>query len=619
MKTIILGVLLSLFGFISLGQELSDKLYHQLFDEIASRNPPKNISQKLDSLMGIETMSTFDSARVYNLKGVYHDLIQESDLAVASLQKAIVLFEGSYKWKTKVQLNLSTAYTSSHQFTKATTMLMEVAKSAKENDDLNLHTKVKEYFANLYFNQGDIKRALNELEQVALSYEELKDTITLSRLYNNLAVLYKKNEAYSKAIEYNVKSLNLSKAMKDSHAVSQSYNNIGLNYERLFYKTDSVPYMQQSIAFFKEAIKIKRQFPEAWNTALYNLIRVYRLIGEYDKANQYSLELSESKRGAYKEVEQMLRDKMLFALNRGHSIEAFHCLFKLDSIQKIIRDLQTHDFEQMLKNQSDLFESKRSEKEKALALTEEHNLRLIVENKHNRLQIIFLSILVIILMGLFGFVFYHKSIIHKNEQEKKDLKLTILRSQMNPHFIFNVLTAIQNSLLDDDPLKTAGYIARFSNLVRKNFDFTDKESIPLNDDIDALVNYIETQKIRFGSKFDYQIEIDQSIIKDEVYIPPMLMQPLVENAIEHGLKKCKHKGQLEVKVQQKGRQLFFCVTDNGVGYAPKPTDGKKHALDVLRARLHLLGYGDEKTFVIQRKGVDGGTEVKFSLTLKKDV
>jgi tetratricopeptide (TPR) repeat protein len=619
MKAIILCVLFSLCGFVTIGQELSDQLYHQLFDDITSRNPSKDICQKLDSLLNIETMSTFNRARVYNLKGVYYDLTHQRDLAVVSLQKAIVLLEGNYKWRTKVQLNLSAAYTDNHQFTKATYILMEVGKTANENSDVVLQTKVKEYFANLYFKQGDIKKALNELEDVALSYEELKDTTTLSRLYNNLAVLYKNNEAFVKAIEYNVKSLNLSKAMKDSLAVSQSYNNIGLNYEQLFYKTDSAPYLNESIEFFKEAIKIKRQFPEAWNSALSNLIRVYRIIGEYDKANQYSLELSESKRGNYKEIEQMLRDKMLFSLTQGNSLEAYRCMFKLDSIQNIIRDLQTHDFEQMLKNQSDLFESKKREKEKALALTEEHNLRLMAENKHNRLQIVFLLLLVILLLGLFLFVIYHKSIIHKNEQEKKDLKLTILRSQMNPHFIFNVLTAIQNSLLDDDPLKTAGYIARFANLVRKNFDFTDKESIPLNEDVDALVNYIETQKIRFGNKFDYQIDVDNSIIKDEIYVPPMLMQPLVENAIEHGLKKCKHKGHLQVKVEQKGRQLSFCVIDNGVGYDPKPRDEKKHALDVLRARLNLLGYGDEKTFTIQRVGADGGTEVKFSLTLKKDV
>ncbi|MDC1106120.1 histidine kinase [Prolixibacteraceae bacterium] len=619
MKTRILIILLSLNTLALFGQSLSNELYHQLFDEISSRNPPTYISQKLDSLLNMETMSTFDRARIYNLKGVYHDLIHERTLAITSLQKAIVLFEENNKWKTKVQLNLSAAYTESHQFTKATSILMELGKTAKENRDVSLQAKVKEYFANLYFKQGDINKALNELEEVALTYEALKDTVILSRLYNNLGVLYKNNEAYSKAIEYNVKSLNLSKAMKDTLAVSQSYNNIGLNYERLFYKTDSVPYMQQSIAFFKEAIKLKRQFPVAWNTALHNLIRVYRLIGEYDKANQYSLELSESKRGDYKEEEQMYRSKMLFALNRGNSREAFYCLFKLDSIQKIIRDLQTHDFEQMLQNQSDLFESKKSEKEKALALTEEHNLRLMVENKHNRLQIIFLSILVIILMGLFGFVYYHKNLIHKNEQEKKDLKLTILRSQMNPHFIFNVLTAIQNSLLDDDPLKTAGYIARFSNLVRKNFDFTDKESISLDDDLGALTNYIETQKIRFGNKFDYHVEVESNIQLKDVHVPPMMLQPLVENAIEHGLKKCKHKGYLHVQVQQAGRQLFFIVTDNGVGYISKHGDGKQHALDVLKARLTLLGYGDEKTFVIRRVSRDGGTEVKFTLTLKKDV
>ncbi|QZE15190.1 histidine kinase [Halosquirtibacter laminarini] len=619
MKRVLLVLLFCLKCFVGSSHGFSDEMYHRIFHEISSNNPQESSFKQLDSLLLTSSLNNFDRARIYNLKGLYHDLLHEPKVAVDQFNRSLKLLGDNDSWRCKVALNLSVTYVADHQFTKAATFLMQVEKRAEEMQDIALQTKVKEYYANLYFRQGDIKKALSQLERVVHSYESMKDTVKMSRLYNNLAVLYRNNSFYQQAIKFNMKSLELSSTKGDRLSVSQSYNNIGLNYEDLYYESNNMDYLQQAVDFYKEATKIKRAFPKVWNSALSNLIRVCRLMEDYEDSDRYFEELSESKRGSYMEVERVLREKMLFDLNCGHSIDAYRSLFRLDSIQRLIRDQQTADFEQMLKNQRDLFVSKKKEKEKALALTKEHNLRLMAENRHNRLKILFLLILIVLLVGGLLFVHYHKSIMHKKEQEKKDLKLTILRSQMNPHFIFNVLTAIQNSLLDDDPLRSAGYIARFSNLIRKNFDFTDKESISLSDDLDALVNYIETQKIRFGDLFDYHIHVGDEVKSDSVMVPPMLLQPLVENAIEHGLKKRKEKGLLRVEVDKKGSKLLFVVVDNGIGYRPSSSDGKKHALDVLKSRLTLPGYGDEKSFYIGLGEAGIGTEIRFLLTLNSDV
>lgn len=112
----------------------------------------------------------------------------------------------------------------------------------------------------------------------------------------------------------------------------------------------------------------------------------------------------------------------------------------------------------------------------------------------------------------------------------------LLRAQMNPHFIFNALAAIQNITLEGDPLKSSQHIAKFAKLIRQNFDYVRKDKISLDKEISMITNYIETQRLRFNNVFNYQIDISGVDDSTKVFIPPMLLQPFVENAIEYGVK-----------------------------------------------------------------------------------
>ncbi len=141
----------------------------------------------------------------------------------------------------------------------------------------------------------------------------------------------------------------------------------------------------------------------------------------------------------------------------------------------------------------------------------------------------------------------------------------LLRSQMNPHFIFNTLASIQTFILTEDPETASRYLAKFSKLVRNILDNSVDEYVTLDREINTIENYLELQKIRYPGKFDYYIRVDERIVKEEVFIPPMLCQPFLENALEHGIKHRQDQGRIDVDLELREKNLVISITDDGIG------------------------------------------------------
>ncbi len=619
---LLFGLIFCLMPVLGLGQNLTDKTYEELHEAIEG-TADKIVGVYIDSLLCNNEMTTFDVGRLNFLKAKLCQIGMEYDKAVIMYRESIKLFKktNNYEWEVKARLNLSVLYCNQNFFTKAATELYTSQEIVDKTNNTKQKAVVSEFFANMYYRQGDKNQALNYLERAVMEYEAGNDTVVLSRLYNNLAVLYKNKKQFKKAIGYNKKSLALSEYLNDQLAISESYNNIATNYENLYNQTDSIIFLELAISFYEASAKLKRNYPEEWNTALENLARLESKVGQYNIVTKYHDEVLSS---GYQKIhlssqEMMFRRWLSDALRIGHLNRAKQYLTSLDSVQVLLRGVQKKDFQQMLQNQEELFEIRRRTSEHELMLKEEQNTRMLAERAHDRIKVMLIGVLVLVLFALLLFVQYHKNLRYKNEKEKNRLKHKILRSQMNPHFIFNVLTAIQNSILDESPLKSAEYISNFSRLIRQNFDFTNLDTISLYDDLDALVNYMETQKIRYSNKFTYAIHVDDTLDKNEIQIPPMLLQPIVENAIEHGLRRKKEGGKLDIYITPVEKGIRFVVTDNGSGYFPKNEDGKEHSLDVLKARLAISGYGDEQTFIATNLDNTAGTKVEFSITLKSDV
>jgi ligand-binding sensor domain-containing protein/putative methionine-R-sulfoxide reductase with GAF domain len=154
-------------------------------------------------------------------------------------------------------------------------------------------------------------------------------------------------------------------------------------------------------------------------------------------------------------------------------------------------------------------------------------------------------------------------------------KLEALRSQMNPHFIFNCLNSIDNLIQNDEKEKATLYLSKFAKLIRSILETSKNNVVPCWKDMETLKLYIELEELRCDKKFAYQINIADEIMNGDYKVPPLVIQPFVENAIHHGLlNKIDTDKKLMIKVAVCNHHIYYCIEDNGVGRA-KAGDYKK--------------------------------------------
>jgi sensor histidine kinase YesM len=151
------------------------------------------------------------------------------------------------------------------------------------------------------------------------------------------------------------------------------------------------------------------------------------------------------------------------------------------------------------------------------------------------------------------------------EKEMVELEARALRAQMNPHFVFNCMNSIKSLIQDGQPDKAVQYLTTFSKLIRNLFSQSDKNEITLYDEIETCRHYLQLEAMRFDAGFVYSIEIDEHIDLKSVFIPALIIQPFIENAIWHGLVPRGGGGELIIKVQLKGRNIDIVIDDNGIG------------------------------------------------------
>ena len=160
--------------------------------------------------------------------------------------------------------------------------------------------------------------------------------------------------------------------------------------------------------------------------------------------------------------------------------------------------------------------------------------------------------------------------------QMSELKLTALQSQMNPHFIFNSLNSIQNYILKQDREAAARYLTKFSRLMRRILDHSFNNLTPLHEIIETLKMYMELEAFRFNNEFSWEVRVDNDDSINDVKLPPLLLQPYVENAIIHGLMQKEGDKKILINIYKENNELHCIIDDNGIGRGNKLTDTKGH-------------------------------------------
>lgn len=257
-----------------------------------------------------------------------------------------------------------------------------------------------------------------------------------------------------------------------------------------------------------------------------------------------------------------------------------------------------------------------AEKEKEInRLDNENKLKSL---KLQRAQILITSIVItVLLLSLLVFVLYRRKEL-KTQKQQAELKQKLLRSQMNPHFMFNTLNAINQYIQTNKGNEASDYLAQYSKLMRQILENSAVEFVSLESEIDFLKNYLGMQQLRFGKSFNYQIIINENINPEMFEIPPMIAQPFIENAIEHGVRGISN-GFISIQFSFEKNILTLEVTDNGKGFQSENQQikHKSFAIDITRERLNITGNNSEKLKIMSPNPLNGlGTLVSIEVPFK---
>ncbi|HMF73140.1 MAG TPA: histidine kinase, partial [Flavitalea sp.] len=196
-----------------------------------------------------------------------------------------------------------------------------------------------------------------------------------------------------------------------------------------------------------------------------------------------------------------------------------------------------------------------------------------------------------------------QAILMDTQQKMADVEMQALRAQMNPHFIFNCLNSINRYIVKSDQATASLYLTRFAKLIRLILDNSNSKNVILSNELEALKLYIEMEALRFDKKFTYSIVIDEEVQADTIEVPPLIIQPYVENAIWHGLLHKETEGYLLIYISRLSENMIQCVIeDNGIGRdkakelkSKSATTRKSLGMKLTESRLSLLNKYAELT------------------------
>ncbi|MFK7971177.1 MAG: histidine kinase [Bacteroidia bacterium] len=488
------------------------------------------------------------------------------------------------------------------------------------------------------------------LEAIAVA-EANKKAIGLPQACGNLAILFgNMNETekamiyFQKAISLNTKSKNKVGAITNMYSLSEMFLNEDL--------PDSAQLYAERVLQESKAIKYKLGIIRG-HKSLGNIFAKTHKTAQAKFHADWVLEHAEM--GAEKRVDRLSAFRILALSNaqsgrRSAAYEAIDsALFILNAIQMPLYNASTYenlcdayealgDYQKALVlhrkfytiqdslrgaetrkralSMLELYETEKKERE-ILGLSLKTEKQASKLKRRNQLLWFLGGITLLTILAMY-LIFRQRAF--KAREKALEAEQRLLRIQMNPHFLFNALSSIQNYLFDKDDIKKAlHYMARFSQLMRQVLEYGRETFISLEDEIDTLENYLSLQQLRYDQAFDYEIEIDPSLNSWEIRVPPLMAQPFVENAIEHGKVHEVENGKIWIRFLKDKDQIRLVVEDNGQGRAKSKVINvdKKHkslATSITKDRLAVLGDLTKRKFAFNIIDLPNrGTKVEFEL------
>lgn len=490
---------------------------------------------------------------------------------------------------------------------------------AEEFEDHDLIADVLTNIANVEIDLGELSSAKKNLEKALQIQEDLEDLDGIGRSLNTLGYIYRTEGNNDKALDYYSRALDKRLAAGNERGAAACFNNIAYIYR-------SEENYEKAIENYQRAAQIyeDHQVDHELAVLMGNLANCYLEIGELQLALKHGQKghALAKQQGSTKDI--LYLSEVLYKINKaiGKPQQALQYYEEFVVLQDSITN-EKH-YKELINQQ---LQYEYAEKEKVLALEKEQEIALkelehsnnlrIKEEENFRLYLI-VGVVSILLVTVLIFVLLLLKQRNTIERQSKALELVALRTQMNPHFLFNSLNSIKLFILENEIEISARYLSKFSKLVRLVLENSNKNLISLEEEIEATAYYLELEQIRFKGKFSFEIINETDGLTE---LPPLVLQPYIENAIWHGIMPLNGEGKISIFAHETDEGICLQIQDNGIGRkksAELKKESKKQSMGMeitqqrIQSLYEILGVQPKIEIIDNYEGdVAKGTTVKI--------
>ncbi len=476
---------------------------------------------------------------------------------------------------------------------------------------------------------------------------KVQEQYLVARMCTIIASLYANRKQEQKGLDYQKRAVAAAMLSGDTNTIADSYTRLVTSYGRVYDDTENEIYVDSAEAVGATAIVYAKI---AGNKSL--IMRNYLSVEKFAMVRKQF-----SKALLYSDTLQSLIDdktslqiRVSFFIDRGVMLTGLknydEAIVNLNKAFELSKQTKNVYQERMMNDR--LYEVYKAKDDSKNALAYLERFRVLndslidkensdaineFEVKYNKLQDqqtiknlaqqkqTYLLLSLAGLLGVIAIAFFLRQQSLKHKKNILETEQRLNRARMNPHFFFNALTALQKfALKENSGQAMASNLSKFSNIMRETLESTYKEYVTIEQEMEFLNEYLEVQKIRFPQTFSYEVSAAKELEIDELLIPAMIIQPFVENSIEHGFAGVDYPGSVSVFFKQESKDLLISITDNGKGLLTKAKENNEHisrASQIIKDRIYLLNIKlkTKAGFSIDNDASGKGVAVKINLPL----
>lgn len=559
----------------------------------------------------------------YQIKGLNNSAYsyqQKSDLnkAIAFFEKAIALCQQSrdtLQWANTLE-SLSTLYGSTGltNYPRSIELLLKAAKLKENAEAYNLLPGTYKNISTIFKEMKDtVNREKYLLKAVDLVEKgQVMHPTFQAAVYNEAGRFYTDEKIdYDNAWNYFQKVLEVSEKIDWKKGISVSLSNMANVKELQGEYTEAA-------SLLEKALQIKTEIDD-----YYGIINTHCVAGEiHEKLHEYNQAIEHFEKARDLAMEKKLSNEIkksyegLYRLNRKmgnyHTALGYH-----EKYTALADSLSGAEHKKAVAEIETKFETEKKEQQ-IEKLTAEKEIEGLKARQRSLIAIILGSLLLFIALAAY-LIIHQKNIT--NIKRESELNQKLLRSQMNPHFVFNALGTIQNYIYNKNPDDAARYLAKFAKLMRNILESSINEFIPIEQELETVTNYLTLQQIRSTENFHFEVTTDGDFQGEE--IPPMLAQPFIENAVKHAFNPSITDAMIKVRYIFNDDTTCIVIEDNGTGInstkKKKKEDHKSHAIELTCERLSLFNRKKRKQSSIDITDLseNGGRGTRVEICFKQ--